>query len=170
MNPIDYSLRWGTRLTWFHSVLSLPSHLIQAPLCPFLHIVQPLAIILIFSFQLDPARWCLPVFLSLSPHVQTIWASSSQSPAACRTSQCTVTLRYNAVVGRHLLGPPYKRGTLWDPVDLFDIIIPWQSKGQAKLNVCKHKPFISEHTIPMLSWLNICIDNHVETNKWTKTR
>ena len=34
----------------------------------------------------------------------------------------TVTLRYNAVVGRHLLGPPHKRGALWDPVDLFDII------------------------------------------------
>ena len=46
---------------------------------------------------------------------------------------CTVTPRYNAVVGRHLLGPPYKRGALWDPVDLFDIIIPRQSKGQAKL-------------------------------------
>ena len=45
---------------------------------------------------------------------------------------CTVTPRYNAVVGRHLLGPPYKRGTLWDPVDLFDII-PRRSKGQAKL-------------------------------------
>ena len=45
----------------------------------------------------------------------------------------TVTPRYNAVVGRHLLGPPYKRGALWDPVDLFDIIIPRQSKGQAKL-------------------------------------
>ena len=35
----------------------------------------------------------------------------------------TVTPRYNAVIGRHLLGPPYKRGALWDPVDLFDIII-----------------------------------------------
>ena len=46
---------------------------------------------------------------------------------------CTVTPRYNAVVGSHLLGPPYKRGALWDPVDLFDIIIPRQSKGQAKL-------------------------------------
>ena len=45
----------------------------------------------------------------------------------------TVTPRYNAVVGKHLLGAPYKRGTLWDPVDLFDIIIPRQSKGQAKL-------------------------------------
>ena len=45
----------------------------------------------------------------------------------------TVTPRYNGVVGRHLLRPPYKRGTLWDPVDLFDIIIPRQSKGQAKL-------------------------------------
>ena len=44
----------------------------------------------------------------------------------------TVTPRYNAVVGRHLLGPHYKRGTLWDPVDLFDIIIPRQGKGQAK--------------------------------------
>ena len=42
----------------------------------------------------------------------------------------TVTPRYNAVVGRHLLRPPYKRGALWDPVDLFDIIIPRQSKGQ----------------------------------------
>ena len=43
------------------------------------------------------------------------------------------TLRYNAVVVRHLFGPPYKRGALWDPVDLFDIIIPRRSKGQAKL-------------------------------------
>ena len=44
---------------------------------------------------------------------------------------CTVTPRYNTVVGRHLLRPPYKRGALWDPVDLFDIImIPRQSKGQ----------------------------------------
>ena len=34
----------------------------------------------------------------------------------------TVTPRYNTVVGRHLLRPPYKRGALWDPVDLFDII------------------------------------------------
>ena len=42
----------------------------------------------------------------------------------------TVTLRYNAVAGRHLLRPPYKWGALWDPVDLFDIIIPRQSKGQ----------------------------------------
>ena len=38
----------------------------------------------------------------------------------------TVTPRYNAVVRRHLLGPPYKRGALWDPVDLFDIVIPSQ--------------------------------------------
>ena len=30
-------------------------------------------------------------------------------------------------------GRPYKRGALWDPVDLFDIIIPRRSKGQAKL-------------------------------------
>ena len=44
----------------------------------------------------------------------------------------TVTLRYNAVVGRHLLGPPYKRGALWDPVDLFDIIIPRQRTGQVQ--------------------------------------
>ena len=36
----------------------------------------------------------------------------------------TVTPRYNAVVGRHLLGLPYKRGVLWDPVDLVDIVIP----------------------------------------------
>ena len=77
--------------------------------------------------------------------------------------QATVTPRYNAVVGRHLLGPPYKRGALWDPVDLFDIIIPRQSKGQAKLPrlevelVYKHKSFISEHTVPMLAWLNIYI-------------
>ena len=67
----------------------------------------------------------------------------------------TVTPRYNTVVGRHLLRPPYKRGALWDPVDLFDIIIPRQSKGQGhrpsspnpnglKLNL--NKPFISEHT------------------------
>ena len=42
---------------------------------------------------------------------------------------CTVTPRYNAVVGRHLLGPPYKRGALWDPVDLFDIVIPRQNQG-----------------------------------------
>ena len=44
----------------------------------------------------------------------------------------TVMLRYNAVVGRHLLGPPYKRGALWDPVDLFDIIIPRQRTGQVQ--------------------------------------
>ena len=44
----------------------------------------------------------------------------------CVHIQCTVTPRYNAVVGRHLLGPPYKRGTLLDPVDLFDIAIPRQ--------------------------------------------
>ena len=63
--------------------------------------------------------------------------------------------------------PPYKRGALWDPADLFDIIIPRQSKGQGhrprpkfpkpakglKLNL--NKPFISEHTVPMLAWLNI---------------
>ena len=48
------------------------------------------------------------------------------------TFPSTVTLRYNAVVGGHLLGPPYKRGALWDPVDLFDIII--QGKGQAKFS------------------------------------
>ena len=42
----------------------------------------------------------------------------------------TVTPRYNAVVGRHLLGPPYKRGALRDPVDLFDIIIPRQRKDR----------------------------------------
>ena len=41
----------------------------------------------------------------------------------------TVTPRYNAVVGRHLLGPPYKRGALWDPVDLLDIVVPRQGKG-----------------------------------------
>ena len=91
----------------------------------------------------------------------------------------TVTLRYNAVVGRHLLRPPYKRGALWDPVDLFDTIIPRRSKGRPscqglKLNLCNHKPFISEHTVPtvpMLAWLNIYyIANRVETNKWTKTR
>ena len=28
--------------------------------------------------------------------------------------QGTVMPRYNTVVGKHLLGPPYKRGTLWD--------------------------------------------------------
>ena len=38
-----------------------------------------------------------------------------------------VMLRYNAVVGRHLLRPPYQLGALWDPVDIFDIIIPRQS-------------------------------------------
>ena len=48
----------------------------------------------------------------------------------CFEGATTVTPRYNTVVGRHLLRPPYKRGTLWDPVDLFDIIIPRQSKGQ----------------------------------------
>ena len=42
---------------------------------------------------------------------------------------CTVMPRYNAVVGRQLLGPPYKRGALWDPVDLFNIVIPRQSQG-----------------------------------------
>ena len=26
-----------------------------------------------------------------------------------------------------------------------------------KLNLCNHKPFISEHTVPMLAWLNIYI-------------
>ena len=88
----------------------------------------------------------------------------------------TVTLRYNAVVGRHLLGPHYKRGALWDPVDLFDIIIPSQGEAKdrpscqgLKLNLCNHKPFISEHTVPtvpMLAWLNIYyIANRIETNK-----
>ena len=38
----------------------------------------------------------------------------------------TVPPRYNAVVGRHLLGPRYKRGAQWDPVDLFDIVIQRQ--------------------------------------------
>ena len=38
----------------------------------------------------------------------------------------TVLPRYNAVVGRHLLRPRYKRGALWDPVDLFEIVIPRQ--------------------------------------------
>ena len=36
----------------------------------------------------------------------------------------TVTPRYNTVIGMHLLGPPYKRGALWDLVDLIDIVIP----------------------------------------------
>ena len=57
--------------------------------------------------------------------------------------------------------PPYKRGALWDPVDLFDIImIPKQRTGpQAKfpkpkgLKLNLNKPFISEHTV--LAWLNI---------------
>ena len=40
------------------------------------------------------------------------------------TFQDTVTPRCNVDVGRHLLGPPYRRGALWDPVDLFDIVIP----------------------------------------------
>ena len=44
----------------------------------------------------------------------------------------TVTPRYNAVVGRHLLGPPYKRGALWDPVDLFDQVPGIQPTSQAK--------------------------------------
>ena len=35
----------------------------------------------------------------------------------------TVTPRYNAGIGRHLLGPPYKRGAPWDLVDLYDIVI-----------------------------------------------
>ena len=43
-----------------------------------------------------------------------------------RLKEGTVSPRYNAVAGRHLLRPPYKRGTLWDPVDLFDIVIPRQ--------------------------------------------
>ena len=38
----------------------------------------------------------------------------------------TVMLRYNAVARRHLSRPPYKRGALWDPVDLLDIVIPRQ--------------------------------------------
>ena len=41
----------------------------------------------------------------------------------------TVTPRYNVVVGRHRLRPPYKGGALWDPVDLFDIVIPRQNQG-----------------------------------------
>ena len=50
-------------------------------------------------------------------------------PKKLLEGKCTVTPRYNAVVGRHLLGPPYTRGTLWDPVDWFDIVIP---RAQAK--------------------------------------
>ena len=50
-------------------------------------------------------------------------ASRIYSPKA---TDCTVMLRYNAVVGRHLLTLPHKRGALWDPVDLFDIVIPGQ--------------------------------------------
>ena len=61
--------------------------------------------------------------------------------------------RYNAVAGRHLLRPPYKRGTLWDPVDLFDIVIPMGNakvlgtqrerpsavpEPDLKLNLCNH--------------------------------
>ena len=45
---------------------------------------------------------------------------SSYTHSPFTHSLFTVTPRYNAVVGRHLLGPHYKRGTLWDPVDLFD--------------------------------------------------
>ena len=48
---------------------------------------------------------------------------------------CTVPPRYNAVVGRHLLRPPYKRGALWDPVDLIDIVIPWQRYPGTNVNV-----------------------------------
>ena len=40
-----------------------------------------------------------------------------------------ITCYNNSVVGRHLLGPPYKRGALWDLVDLFDIVIPRQNQG-----------------------------------------
>ena len=58
----------------------------------------------------------------------------------------TVLPRYNTVVGRHLLRPPYKRGALWDPVDLFEIVIPRQRypvpnvnvPDQASLNLCNH--------------------------------
>ena len=31
--------------------------------------------------------------------------------------------------------PPYKRGTLWDPVDLFDIVIPRQRHLVPNVNV-----------------------------------
>ena len=76
--------------------------------------------------------------------------------------------------------PPYKRGALWDPVDLFDIIIPRQSKGQAKFKLprLEQVEVVTCVTINH-SFLNIqspCsrgliyIDNRVETNKWTKTR
>ena len=61
-----------------------------------------------------------------------IWSDSKRTVLIIQKNN-TVMPRYNAVVGRHLLGPPYKRGALWDPVDLFDIIIPRRSKGQAKL-------------------------------------
>ena len=61
-----------------------------------------------------------------------------------RWAHNTVMPRYNAVVWRHLLGPPYKRGALWDPVDLFDIVVPRQRSGtqptsQAQgLKLCNH--------------------------------
>ena len=44
----------------------------------------------------------------------------------------TVMPRYNAVVERHVLGPPYKRDVLWHTVDLFDIVIPRHPTSQAK--------------------------------------
>ena len=83
----------------------------------------------------------------------------------------TVTLRYNAVVGRHLLRPPYKRGALWDPIDLFDIVIPRQRYTTFNFNqawswtcVTIHFGTYSPHTRVYI------ISNCVESNKWTKIR
>ena len=94
----------------------------------------------------------------------------------------TVTPRYNAVVGRHLLEPPYKRGAICDPVDLFDIIIPRQRTryptnipGQvAKALKLKLSCVTINHSFrniqsPCSRGL-MYIANREETNKWTKPR
>ena len=54
----NYAVLWGnTTVTRFlHVVVCFPPHLNRCP-----------------------ARWCLPRFLSLSPHVQTIWGSQISS-------------------------------------------------------------------------------------------
>ena len=76
LNAIDYSARWGQHdrhafsrahsgslHNSFNSALSIPLH---RPT-----IVLP-AVLVIVSHQLCPARWCLPGFPTLSPHVQNI--------------------------------------------------------------------------------------------------
>ena len=83
--------------------------------------------------KLQAISWCQFAVLTYLEQDPNNLVSAFNSAIQEMANKYTVTLRYNAVVRRHLLGPPYKRGALWDPVDLFDIIIPRRSKGHAKL-------------------------------------